>query len=986
MATAPASPDAPRALRRADRSESNPMLRTGTTLLLLAVALGSLGCDNVGRAFDRDLDGTDPTPTPGESTIQAVPAGGDAREGRPKVKAALPADGGWPTSVPIVVEFTESINESSILPSTPTGTDARVILRVSGTTTALPCQYDFVAGGRVLVMRPVTELSNAQTPTYEVVMLPGGRDVDGLRFTVAEGGVVLTSFQVNQDPSFVDGRILTTYPRDNARDVPRETEYLVVFDRPANQGSIQATNLRVRPRGGADLPGERDLPLEVVGIQDPRVVRFVPDDPLVGAAAHELVVDDTITFGTSGVLDFRGRTPFATFDTVATAAPADVAVGNTMGGFPNKVNRTNLATVVVEVTTAADAQPGDRIRARIYGGDAGTQATGDVAFVEATEVVPAPGSQVVTIDFSDRLGTLTNPKFDDGELTVAAQTQRGSVQSGFTRNPDDDAPVFDITPPSLVSAGPPNAANGADILTDLESLAFFGRASEEIAEASLADGVNPAADLFASAPDGRFVMKPLFLGRLQAPRNYVLTLTDLAGNLATSAANGRIVQRGLQTGSFAGDLTVEVVDDATLLPIANAIVLVDPATPTVPASGQLTAATASNGRATFSGLVAAPHTITVVRAGFHVHTLLASGAGFVSIELRPTANATSTFAGTALFTPTPSTTVMVGTSGFDDPLQMDVRTTSAAPTTIPSAAILPNRPTVVTAFGGAFEPTAVPTFSLQGVQMLGPTLTTPAPPLQAGAGGAPTTAALTLIPAAGSLAGLLGTYEVDFGLATGLDTSNLVGAPTVRVLAQMDGFSRQVLTGVGFATATMGAAFRINANFSFPAFVGLMPFIPNQAGLIAVTARDQAGRVSRHRAGLLAVTGTVLNPTPVPIAIPTITTPSGPSTGSPAVTFEDVLDGVTSLALYDVTAVDGAGRRWNVLLADIDVAGGTKTVQFPDPTAAGLPALATGTWTVTVEGRLFASLGATADDVVFRERVRGEVSYARSASVAFTVQ
>ncbi|MBL8750685.1 MAG: hypothetical protein JNK78_16115, partial [Planctomycetes bacterium] len=107
------------------------MLRLRTALSLL-VLLGSVACDNVGRAFDRDVNGSDPTPTPGESTIQVVPADGDTRDGRPKVRATFPSGGGWPAGVPIVVEFSESINEATIVPSTPTGTDGRVVLRVSG--------------------------------------------------------------------------------------------------------------------------------------------------------------------------------------------------------------------------------------------------------------------------------------------------------------------------------------------------------------------------------------------------------------------------------------------------------------------------------------------------------------------------------------------------------------------------------------------------------------------------------------------------------------------------------------------------------------------------------------------------------------------------------------------------------------------------------------------------------------------------------------
>ncbi|MFM1872674.1 MAG: hypothetical protein RL398_2096, partial [Planctomycetota bacterium] len=120
-----------------------------------ATALLLASCDNVGRAFDPTIDpggggGTEPA----EVVVEFVPLAGDVRDARPKVKATFPSGSGWPTTVPIVVEFSESVNQTSIAPTTAGGTDGRIILRVQGTQQALPCGYDFVAGGRLLVMRP----------------------------------------------------------------------------------------------------------------------------------------------------------------------------------------------------------------------------------------------------------------------------------------------------------------------------------------------------------------------------------------------------------------------------------------------------------------------------------------------------------------------------------------------------------------------------------------------------------------------------------------------------------------------------------------------------------------------------------------------------------------------------------------------------------------------------------------------------------------
>src|SRR5262245_59893012 len=134
------------------------MRRTLRTMLLIAAPALFAGSDNVGRAFDPDVTPPNPGP-PAPSTIHVPPARGDVRDGRPVVRAAYPKAGGWPGTVPIVVEFSESMNESSIVPTTTAGLDGKVILRLQGTTQALPCGYDFLAGGRLLVMRPLTGLS-----------------------------------------------------------------------------------------------------------------------------------------------------------------------------------------------------------------------------------------------------------------------------------------------------------------------------------------------------------------------------------------------------------------------------------------------------------------------------------------------------------------------------------------------------------------------------------------------------------------------------------------------------------------------------------------------------------------------------------------------------------------------------------------------------------------------------------------------------------
>lgn len=952
--------------------------------LLGACLLAATACDNVGRAFDPNVGNPGPTPGPTNSRVQVVKAGGDARRGVPQVRATFPSGSGWQTTVPIVVEFSESMHEASILPTTPGGTDAKIVVRVKGQTQNVPVAYDFLASGRLLVIRP-TSLSNESNPTYQVLALPGPRDTDGIDLQVANAtGDVLSEFQVNQDESIRNGRILTTFPRSNQRDMVREAAYYVVFDRPCTLSSVTTANVRLRPQGGVSLPGTLEAALSAGTVDDPRILRFQPNAALAPSTNHELVVDDTILFPNNGRLDFQRRTPFATFRTVGPAAPtAAVVVGNPAPEFPNKINRGNFANLVLHVSVPADAQVGDRVVARVYGGDRNTTATGDLAFIERSVVLASAGAQTAIVDFAGALGSLTRPKLDEGEVTLAAQLQRGSEHSGYVLSANTDRPLFDVTLPTVTKLGPPGPPTGNDLYADQVSFAAFGRASEQIAAAALTDGVSPEVGLFASSSDGRFVLKPLPLGRLPAPRPYSLTLTDRAGNMLAGPVTGNIVQRGVVNGIFTDTLVVEAYDLATLAPIANASVLVDEDTVTVPATVQHLGTTDAEGRAVFAGIGGATRTVTIVRAGYHLVTLHSTAAARVCLPLRPLQNATATFDGTVAFQPGAGATALIGNNTYDDATVLAVQTTPSAATAIPPTAILPNRMQMITGFGGVFEPGSATGFVTQGIQMLGPTLVVPTPPAAPAAPGSTSTQTLALINAPNTTTNVSSPAAKDFALATGLDTANLVGGrPVVRMLASLSGFGGQALAGVGRAVAAGGATYTVQATFGNAWLLGFADYEPLL--WLCTEARDTAGRVSRHRALYLALFG-VIDPTDPP-GIPTITPPTGPFAGSPAVTFEDVLDhdaGFTGAAFHEITARDASGRLWFVLVPDTDDAGPPKTVQFPDLASRSVQGLQPGTWTLRVEDR--RSYGTQAINYLLADRLRLEVHYARSTSVPFTV-
>jgi hypothetical protein len=957
-------------------------------LLLLALLLPAVACDNVGRAFDRNVDPNTPGNETGESEIQVVPVGGDARDGRPQVREVYPQGSGWPTTVPIVVEFSESINEASVLPTSANGIDGRIGVRVQGSTQLLPAQYDFLANGKLLIIRPLNGLSNEGLPIYEIVLFPDARDVDGVRFQVTGGETVLGDFQVNQGESIDDGAIVAVFPRDNFGDHPRENDFFVIFDKPANASTLDAANLFLQPEGGTPITTEIRTPLATIGVNDPRVVQIEPSATLMASQRYEFTVTENITFGQNGNLDFNGRTPFSEFDTVAPARPTLVELDSPQAGFPNKINATNVATVQIAVTPPADALPGDTVIARIYGGDAETTPTFDEAFVERTGTVVTAGTPVV-IDFSGTLGTAASPRLDGGEVTFAAQLQRGSERSGFAQNDANADPEFDVTPPTLVSAGPPGTGN--DIYTDGEWLAYYGVASEELAAATIDDGVSPTANIFGSSAGGRFLMLPLPLGRLTANRTYTLTLTDASGNTNATTFSGQVVQQGVLTGGLAGTLTVEVFDHTTLQPVAGATVLVDPATPAVPATGQLLGTTDQAGTATFTtGL--SSHTITVIRPGYDLITIVDTQAANVSLPLTPTAEPTASLTGNLAFEQAAGLTAIVGSTAVADRDPMGVRTTNASPTAIPATPITPNRAQILTAFGGGFEPTATPTYTISGCQVCGATLTDPtAPPAPAEAGES-SIANFVLIPVPPVVSPnpptdptLLGPHMEDFGLAAGLDTSNLVGGlPRARTTMSLQGFVGQALSGVGVVTLNAGTVYDVDANYSLPIITGLAGYSP--VSWLVSEAEDTSGNVARTRVLLNPATQTIITGTG-PIPIPTVT--AGTFSNPPAVTFVDVVDAstvLTGIGCTDLTITDPNGRRWTVLVTDRDDTTGANVVQLPDVAASPNAGLAVGAWSTVAESRVFVSItGSTTDDLVLTERFRQEVNYSRSAAATLTV-
>jgi hypothetical protein len=947
------------------------MVRIISTPVAALLACLLVGCeDNIGRLFDPDVGGG-----AGSSTgVAAMPVGGNALDPRPRVADVFPTGDGWPVNVPVVVVFTESLNQESVAPALG---DPLVYVSLAGTDVPLPAQVDFLMGSTVVVIRPLTDLIAGQ---YEVVVDSEVRDVDGLRFG-GSGPSIVATFIADGDSSENDGEILALLPQNNEADVPRETQIFAVFNKPAVTSSVTPTNFSVTTAAGATVTGALDFPLRIGPAVDGRVLRFTPAVALAGDTDIEITVDATISFPGVGSLDFNGRTPFGSFRTLAFEQALGVSVGNAVAGFPDQINIANMDTLVIDVDVPASALAGDTLAVRIYGLDPKTQVVDDVNFVELKQGLVAAGAQTVAVDFSGDLGSVANPRFADGPVTIAAQLQRGSRHTGYILSDSSNTPRLDVTPPDVSEVGPPMTGSG-DIITDLEYLAFYGTATEQIGSASLTDGMS-TVDLFASEAGGRFVMEPLFLGRRTSALGYSLTLTDDAGNMSMMALAGDILQRGVVTGAQAGTLTVEAYDEATLQALAGATVVLDPGIPTVPATGQILGVTGADGRAVFMGLVNPTYTVTLMLGGYQLRTLYDTGAAHVSLPLRPTTGDTGFLAGAALFAAQAGDSVLLGSNVIDDPRDEEIATSTSAPTSIPATAIRPGRPMMITAFAGTFEPSAKPTYDFYACLMCGLNGATPNPPAAPAVGTGVASQTLGLVPAAGALSNLLAPFPVDFAASLGLGA--IVGTPTARIVTSFNGFGGQTLMGVGFSTLSAGASYDVDGSFSFLSLTTLAAYGP--VSFVSTEATDALGNIARHRGLLDPFLGTVFNPLGTP-GIPAITPPGGSFTSAPAVTYMDRLDRTAvaaGFAMTELTATGAAGRNWSLLIEDTNGAVGSTAVQFPDLSAVGTAGLVLGTWSIRVEDYLYLSTTFGLGDLLIEERFRQQVSYARAQPVAFVV-
>ncbi len=961
---------------------------------MLALSCG----DNVGRLFDRGYGKGGGTAS---SSIQAPAPKAVVLANRPLVQRVAPTGGGAQATTAVYVLFNEAMNLESLKAST-TQEPAHLYLRRKGssggsaggsngipggttTNTPLPGTYDLLLGGRLLVFRPSPALAPNQT--YEIFAGNNVRDLD--RSTLQKQGVLgefKTDGNVQSGPS-----VVFEYPALNDQGTPRDAPVLIGFSQPIDPTTVKSSTFFMSlSTDKSAVPGTIDYPLMVGPAPDTRLARFVPTDPLGAVAGYDFTYTDGIQTGTIK-LAVGTRKPPIQFTTMAPLAPISIRVGNptTDAGvtFENKINLRNLDNLTLEVDLPAGTLVGDKVLLRIYGQDASVTTADSLLFTELTTQVTIAGAHQEVFPVPGKVGTVAKKLFKDGKLSFAAAVLRGTSQTGLTLalNPEQDT-----VRPTVDSLGPPLAIGTTNVfLTDLNAAAIHGTASEALGALELTVA-SQTYGLFASTEDGRFFSLPFFLGRNSADLPFAMNAIDGAGNRSLNSFNGFFRQRGFLTGSVAGgSLRVLAYDDATLQPISGVQVIIEPGFPQKPAVGQISAQTLADGSVTFTGLASARYSITLVRAGYHLYSLLNTGAAQLSLPMRPLAQATATVSGTLAFGVIPGMSAKAGLNLLDDDSNDGgVNTNSTNANTLDAVAVRPNRPLMATGFAGILPPTGKPAFLFTSAELAstnggkGVNL----PPQSVKGGGQAYTVAMAM--AAPAVTGkYLVPYTVDLSKALGLDTTKLDGDLQVHLLASLGGFSGTSLMGLGFTTGT-GSIRSVDGNYdtgTLLSFAGLGPLLWS-----SVQAKDQAGNISRSRAvftdtsfGLVLVLGDMPG-------VPVLDAPAGNFTGSPAVTFADRMDTASlanSVAPRRIRAVDSKDRRWDLYSFDEDgtSASAKDTIQFP-VLPSGTVGLSTGAWKITVEDWFVLAPGSNASEINFEDFSRLHLGWARSKAENHTIQ
>ncbi|MDP7061854.1 MAG: Ig-like domain-containing protein [Planctomycetota bacterium] len=608
-------------------SRTLPALALLLTLGLFAGPCGSTG--NPGTFLDPDNpgggsggDGGGGGIPPLEDGPSAAPmAGAILQDGPPSMSASAPADSA--TSVDPNAAMALWFNES-LRADTVTSTSLR-LRPVDNPLLGASANFTWLAGDRCVVMDPVGTL--LPDTEYEVVATNDITDLEGERIALPSNGL-LFRFRTADSLAGISPQVLGSFPPGGSTLEPNDTSVIVVFSEPMDftglTDAVSFTNLTTTGIGDYDTAGE--LEFRHVGN---RVFEFPHlDDGNDLGATMRLDINTSIT-DAEFVPQFLAEAYQAEWDTLAFGRPSSIVFDDAnFAPFDPAVNLQNVDLFPTDVTTPISVLSADEVTLLVH-------ETNESEFVSATTIAGG-GLSAFELDLTDSSGA---PLFSSSaELVLASYVERDGVRSSVQTFRDSDGfeavVSHDTVRPLLFSYGPPAGAFGSQFLTDTPWFRPYGLASEQIAriEASFPPGSGAQTRDVDTPSTANFFIGPAFdpLVILEGPLAFDITLTDKAGNAASTVSPGVVEFRGFLSATpiISGEVQVVAFDREGLYQISGATVFIED----FGGGNEDSANTGSDGSVSFSGRVGA-QTITIQAEGFHAVSLMGFDASELSIPM-----------------------------------------------------------------------------------------------------------------------------------------------------------------------------------------------------------------------------------------------------------------------------------------------------------------------------------------------------------------
>ncbi len=574
-------------------------------------------------------------------------------DGRPVVQDFFPSGTQNPGTTPVVLVFSESMQERSLtgaIEIVPLVGGGLPDIPLTGVAQALVCE------GRVLVLLPSN--ANPLDPGDYVVRLGEQAvvlDLTGQELDLAPGARIGNFSVADPDPALP--RLVTTFPAAGASNQGETTSLLVVFDRPVQAASITAASFDVRVGGVA--PADDPPPTPVAAPSpDPRAFLYRSTDAGGRPVRLGTNVQVELRLSPTGakITESDGDALAATtirFQTLTFAAPLGSSL---LSDPPDAIGLANLTPgdpeeLTVEVDLDA-AQPSDNLDLFLFGQQRSTDPNSPLIALQRTlrltGTAPITSALFTRADVALQISSRPDDvRFEDGPVTFAFRARRGGIVTPLRVLDLDPAadtiqdPLLDTTVPVI---GDLLGSNGTDeFRSDLRNLSLAGYtgANERLrsVEVTTLLGDNgplaPVVGAGAGAGDA-FLAAPVPLGIVSGgSTTYSFVPRDAAQNAAPtlSGAYTQVGVVGPDPLVPGGPLEIEVFDSRTLEPLAGARVILhsDPGTGVTFPFHQV-GLTLADGTI---GMVAAPvATIaTVERAGYDLFTLHGVPSSHLSVPL-----------------------------------------------------------------------------------------------------------------------------------------------------------------------------------------------------------------------------------------------------------------------------------------------------------------------------------------------------------------